>query len=73
MASLDTRTARRVLRHRRSRTYFKDGAWTADIDEATEFPNVREIAETCVRHQLREVDLVLSSGAGLMELTIQFS
>ena len=71
MASLDRRTAKRVLRHRRSRAYFKEGAWTADIDEATEFPNVRQVAETCVRHQLREVDLVLSSEAGFLELTIR--
>ena len=73
MASLDTRTAKRVLRHRRSRAYFKEGAWTEHIDEATEFPNVRQIAETCVRHHLRDVDLILSSEAGFMELTIRFS
>ena len=71
MASLDTRTAKRVLRHRRSHAYFKEGAWTANVDEATEFPNVRQIAETCVAHQLREVDLVLSSEARFMELTIR--
>jgi hypothetical protein len=73
MAFLDTRPAKRVLRHRRSRAYFKEGAWTADIDEATEFPNVRRIAETCVAHQLRGVDLVLSSESGFTELTIRIS
>ena len=71
MASLDTRTARRVLRHRRSRAYFKEGAWTANIDEATEFPSVRQIAETCVRYRLREVDLIMSSEAGFMKITVR--
>ena len=73
MASLDVRTLKRVLRHRCSHAYFKEGAWTKDRDEATEFPNVRQVAETCVRHQLREVDLVVSSGAGFMEITVHLS
>jgi hypothetical protein len=72
MASLDTRTSK-VLRHRRSRAYFKEGAWTNDIDEATEFPNARQVAEACVRHQLREVDLVLTTAAGFMEITVHLS
>ena len=73
MASLDLRTSKRVLRHRRSRVYFKAGAWTRNIEEATEFPNARQVAETCVRYQLQEVDLVVSSGAGFMEITVQLS
>ena len=72
MASLDSRTTTRVLRHRRSRSYFKDGAWTSNLDEANNFPTVRQIAETCVRHHLREVDLVLRS-AGFLEITIRLS
>jgi len=73
MAYLDRRTAKRVLRHRRSRAYFKEGTWTRDINQATEFPSAREVAETCLRHHLSNVDLILSSEAGLREITVRFS
>ena len=71
MASLDTRTPRRVLRHRRYRTYFKHGAWTRNLDQADDFSNVRQVAETCIRYRLRGVDLVLGAAAGLREISIQ--
>ena len=73
MASLDTRTLQRVLRNRRSRTYFKDGGWTDNLDEASDFPNMRQVAETCLRHQLQEVDLVVRFAAGFMEITVRVS
>lgn len=73
MASLDTRMQRRVLRHRFSQTYFKDGAWTKNLDEASDFPNVRQVAEICLRHHLRDVDLVLRCAAGFLEIAVRVS
>src|SRR6266851_4625783 len=61
VASLDTTLAKRVLRHRRSRRYFRDGEWTRNPQEATNFHNIRKVVETCVRNELRKVDLILSA------------
>jgi hypothetical protein len=60
-----------VLRHRRSRRYFKDGGWTNNAEEANDFHNAREVAEICLQHHLEEVDLVLHSAAGVVEITIR--
>ncbi len=66
--SLDTtaqdRTIKRVLRHRSSREYFKDGGWTSDPAQANSFSDVVEVAETCARYGLSDVELALQYDPG---------
>ena len=50
---------RRLLRHRPTHTYFKDGGWTANAEEAHNCSDILEAAQICARHGLSEVDLIL--------------
>lgn len=50
---------KRVLRHRTSQEYFKDGKWTKNPNEASSFSDVVEVAETCARYRLSDVELAL--------------
>jgi hypothetical protein len=52
-------TIKRLLRHRASREYFKDGGWTSDPQEADSFSDVVEVAQTCARYGLKDVELAL--------------
>ena len=71
MASVDTAPAKRVLRHRQSRRYFRDGQWIDNPEEANDFRNIREVVETCVRNELREVDLILSVDGISTEIAVR--
>jgi hypothetical protein len=62
------KSTRRLVRHRRLGTYFRDGGWTGNLEEARSFSTIEEVAETCRRHQLKEVELVLRFDAGIPEL-----
>jgi hypothetical protein len=55
----EQKTIKRVLRNKSSREYFKDGGWTANPDEANSFSDVVEVAETCTRYGLNDVELAL--------------
>ena len=57
--SLREQGIKRVLRHRESKAYFKDGGWTQSAEEADSFSDVVQIAETCVRYGLNDVELAL--------------
>ena len=50
---------KRVLRHKASREYFKDGGWTNNPEEAMTFNDVVEVAETCSRYGLNDVEIAL--------------
>ncbi len=52
-------TVKRFLRHRASREYFKNGSWTANPDEADSFSDVVQVAETCARFGLKDVEVAL--------------
>jgi hypothetical protein len=52
-------SVKRVLRHRASKAYFKNGGWTADPQEADSFSDVVQVAETCVRYGLSDVEVAL--------------
>jgi hypothetical protein len=52
-------TVKRFLRHRASREYFRDGGWTANPEEANIFSDVVEVAETCARYGLIDVEVAL--------------
>jgi hypothetical protein len=52
-------TVKRFLRHRASREYFKAGGWTTNPEEADSFSDVVQVAETCARFGLSDVELTL--------------
>lgn len=63
-AKIDSNGARkkaikRILRDRESRKYFKDGNWTDNPGEANTYADVVEVAETCSRYGLKNVELAL--------------
>jgi len=58
------RNIKRVLRHRDSREYFKDGGWTSNPNEADCFSDAVEAAEICARFQLNDVELALRFETG---------
>lgn len=55
---------KRLLRHRESMAYFKNGGWTTNPKEARSFSDVVEAAETCARYGLKDVELALRYEAG---------
>jgi hypothetical protein len=50
---------KRVLRHRESKAYFKNGGWTCNAEEADSFEDVVQVAEACVRYELSDVEVAL--------------
>jgi len=59
LTSATDQTIQRVLRHRSSREYFKNGGWTSDPQDADNFADVVEVAEACARYGLIDVELAL--------------
>jgi hypothetical protein len=66
-ATKDTRTIRRLVRHRVTRLYFNEAGWTPDPLQATVFFDVLEAAQTCARRGLTDVELALHLGAGALD------
>jgi hypothetical protein len=64
----EERTIKRFLRHRGSREYFKEGGWTSNPEEARCFTDVVEVAETCARYGLNDVELALRYTQGTADL-----
>ncbi len=62
------KTIKRVLRHRGSRAYFKDGGWTDNADEADSFSDVVEAAEICARYGLNDMELALRFDSGACDV-----
>ena len=62
------KTIKRLLRHRGSREYFKEGGWTSDPGEADSFADVVEVAETCARYGLNDVELAVRYQAAACDL-----
>jgi hypothetical protein len=52
-------TVKRLLRRQNTQQYFKDDGWTDDPAEAKCFLDVVEIAETCARCGLDDVEVTL--------------
>jgi hypothetical protein len=50
---------KRVLRHKSSKEYFKDGGWTRNPKEANGFSDVVEVVQICTRYGLNDVELAL--------------
>ena len=68
LQSIEDLTIKRVLRHRSSREYFKNGGWTSDPGEADSFADVVEVAQTCARYGLSDVELALRYGSAVEDL-----
>ncbi len=52
-------SVRRLLRHKISQEYFRDGRWLNDPREATSYPDVLLAAQACIRYGLEDVEMVL--------------
>ncbi len=61
--SFAERTIKRLVRHQKSREYFKQGGWTADPADADSFSDSVEAAKTCARYGLNDVELAVRYGA----------
>ncbi len=66
--TIQDKPIKRFLRHRASREYFKDGNWTSNPDEASSFSDVVEVAETCARYGLSDVELALRFDSGVCDV-----
>ena len=60
----------RLLRHRRSRAYFENGRWTENAEAATNFADLRQVVDACLKYQLSDVELVMRFESKLPELAI---
>jgi hypothetical protein len=54
---------RRIIRNVNSREYFQWGQWTPDASRAQHFPDSGKVIEACLKHHLRDVELVLQPDA----------
>ncbi|HTL59960.1 MAG TPA: hypothetical protein VL361_30085 [Candidatus Limnocylindrales bacterium] len=52
-------TIKRLLRRQNTHEYFKEDGWTSNPAEAKCFSDVIEVAETCARCGLDDVELTL--------------
>ncbi len=57
--TISERSIKRFLRHKATREYFKNGGWTSNPDEASSFSDVVEVAETCARYGLSDVEVAV--------------
>jgi hypothetical protein len=51
-----------LIQHSKTREYFHDGDWTLDSHWAEEFSDLAKAITACLRHELRDVELVLRFG-----------
>jgi hypothetical protein len=59
---------KRVLRHKNSKKYFKNGGWTRNPKEASGFSDVVEAAQMCIRYDLNDVELALRFESGACDV-----
>jgi len=50
---------RRLLKSVITHEYFGQGYWTADPRQAQDFPDAGKAIDTCLKHHLSDVELVL--------------
>jgi hypothetical protein len=53
---------KRLLRNKSDHTFFKDGAWTQDVDGATEFLTAHHARKARTDFNLKEVELYYLAG-----------
>ncbi len=54
---------RRLLQSVKTGEYFREGQWTPDPAQAQNFSDSGKVIETCLRHHLTDVELVLQPNA----------
>jgi len=59
---------KRLVRHRATRHYFKNGDWTADPLQASVFADSVDAVQACVRYDLTDVELALRIGTRTCDL-----
>ena len=64
----EEKAAARLLRHRETHQYYREGGWTESPTEATVFYDVVEAAQTCVQHGLKDVELTVRVRAEACDL-----
>jgi hypothetical protein len=52
-----------LIQNKKTREYFHQGRWTGETCWAEEFSDVARALTACLRHELRDVELVLRFGA----------
>jgi len=57
--STNEKPIKRLVRHKQSKEYFRDGQWTKNPQEASSFADVIEAAQVCARYGLDDVELAL--------------
>lgn len=62
------KSIKRFLRHKNSRAYFKNGGWTTNPADADSFSDVVEVAQTCARYGLNDVELALRYEAAACDI-----
>ena len=50
---------KRVIRSRATGKFLKDGEWTDELDEATNFASVLDAMKLCSQRRLRDIEIVL--------------
>lgn len=60
----ETRAVKRLVRHRVTRQYLKDGGWTTEPLEGTVFTDSLDAIQACLRHGLTDVELALRIDTG---------
>lgn len=66
--SVEQLPVKRLLRRTASRDYFSPSGWTTSPEEAHNFSDVVEAAETCARYGLNNVELALRYEASSCDL-----
>ena len=64
---------KRVVRNIKTGKFLKDGEWTNDKNEATNFNSIREAIDACSRQKLTDAELVLSFGTNKLDVTVPIS
>lgn len=61
---------KRVIRSKESGRFFKDGDWTENPDEATNFASAADAAQACSTYQLRNAELILWFGRKELDVSL---
>lgn len=61
---------KRVIRSKETGKIFKDGDWTENPDEATNFPSATAAAQACGAYQLKNAELILCFGRKDLDVSV---
>ncbi len=55
---------KRLLRDKARRAFFKNGEWTRDPDEATNFSHIDDVLDICELYGVNDAELVVHFSTG---------